>query len=196
MYMLKNRKLKIALAFFALFICLSQIQQTYAKYLDTKSGDTDFNIAKWKITVNNKDITEASTMSSLITPVYTENENVAKDVIAPGSEGYFDLDIDASETEVSFKYTITATSSENSAVTDLKITGYSLNNNSKIEVDGTSEISNQVNYNDENKSLTLRVYFKWLDGTGEKMDNEKDTEASTSGSKAKLKVSMSFVQVA
>lgn len=194
--MLKNRKLKIALAFFALFICLSQIQQTYAKYLDTKSGDTDFNIAKWKITVNNKDITEASTMSSLITPVYTENENVAKDVIAPGSEGYFDLDIDASETEVSFKYTITATSSENSAVTDLKITGYSLNNNSKIEVDGTSEISNQVNYNDENKSLTLRVYFKWLDGTGEKMDNEKDTEASTSGSKAKLKVSMSFVQVA
>ena len=49
-----------------------------------------------------KDISEGSTMSSLITPVYVANQNIASGVIAPSSEGYFDLNIDASKTEVSF----------------------------------------------------------------------------------------------
>ena len=66
----------------------------YAKYLEESDGDTDFDIASWKIIVNNQDISEATTMSSLMNQVYLDNENVAGGVIAPGSAGYFDLDID------------------------------------------------------------------------------------------------------
>lgn len=76
----------------------------YAKYLEESDGDTDFDIASWKIIVNNQDISEATTMSSLMNQVYLDNENVAGGVIAPGSAGYFDLDIDASQTEASFSY--------------------------------------------------------------------------------------------
>ena len=191
-----KQKAKIILAIIALFTCIFQINQTYAKYLDKKDGDTDFNIAKWKITVNNKDITEAATMTSLITPVYIKNDNVADGVIAPGSEGYFDLDIDGSETEVSFKYNISISSSENSSVKDLQITKYQINNDSPITTDGTSEVANTVNYNETNKKISIRVYFKWLDGDGETMNNEDDTNASLSGDSAKLKVSMTFTQVA
>ena len=190
-----NRKLKFILAVIALVFCITQIQQTYAKYVDTKEGDTNFTVAKWKILVNNQDITEAATMSSLINPVYVQNDNVAEGVIAPGSEGYFDLVIDASKTEVSFQYNISVTTSENSSVKDLIITGYTLNDGALIPVDSElNNISNTVYYYSENKVNSLRVYFKWLDGDGESMDNSADTEASLSNNSAKLKVNLSFIQ--
>ncbi len=191
---MKKRKTKILLAVFTLIICITQIKQTYAKYTESKEGNTDFTIANWKITVNDKDITEATSMSSLINPVYIENENIAEGVIAPQSEGYFDLNIDASKTQVSFKYSIKINTPADSSVTDLKITGYQINNDSLVTVNEQSEITNAVNYNSSNKTIKIRVYFKWIDDTSETMNNEKDTQASVNNEKAKLKINLSFVQ--
>ena len=194
--MIKIKKWHLVLAICALILCITQIQQTYAKYLDTKEGDTDFTIAKWKILVNQQDITEASTMSSLITPVYIENEHIKEGVIAPGREGYFDLVIDSTNTEVSFRYDISVTSSENSSVNDLIITGYSLNDSEIIPVsDQLNNLSNVIYYTDTNKENKIRVYFKWRDGTGENMNNEADTNASIQGVNAKLKASITFTQI-
>ena len=194
--MIKIKKWHLILAICALILCITQIQQTYAKYLDTKEGDTDFTIAKWKILVNQQDITEASTMSSLINPVYIENEHMKEGVIAPGREGYFDLVIDSSNTEVSFRYDISVTSSENSSVNDLIITGYSLNDSEIIPVsDQLNNLSNVIYYTDTNKENKIRIYFKWRDGTGENMNNEADTNASIQGVNAKLKASITFTQI-
>ena len=194
--MIKIKKWHLILAICALILCITQIQQTYAKYLDTKEGDTDFTIAKWKILVNQQDITEASTMSSLITPVYIENEHIKEGVIAPGREGYLDLVIDSSNTEVSFRYDISVTSSENSSVNDLIITGYSLNDSEIIPVsDQLNNLSNVIYYTDTNKENKIRIYFKWRDGTGENMNNEADTNASIQGVNAKLKVNITFTQI-
>ena len=194
--MIKIKKWHLILAICALILCITQIQQTYAKYLDTKEGDTDFTIAKWKILVNQQDITEASTMSSLINPVYIENEHMKEGVIAPGREGYFDLVIDSSNTEVSFRYDISVTSSENSSVNDLVITGYSLNDSEIIPVsDQLNNLSNVIYYTDTNKENKIRIYFKWRDGTGENMNNEADTNASIQGVNAKLKVNITFTQI-
>lgn len=194
--MIKIKKWHLILAICALILCITQIQQTYAKYLDTKEGDTDFTIAKWKILVNQQDITEASTMSSLITPVYIENEHMKEGVIAPEREGYFDLVIDSSNTEVSFRYDISVTSSENSSVNDLIITGYSLNDSEIIPVsDQLNNLSNVIYYTDTNKENKIRIYFKWRDGTGENMNNEADTNASIQGVNAKLKANITFTQI-
>ncbi len=194
--MIKIKKWHLILAICALILCITQIQQTYAKYLDTKEGDTDFTIAKWKILVNQQDITEASTMSSLINPVYIENEHMKEGVIAPGREGYFDLVIDSSNTEVSFRYDISVTSSENSSVNDLIITGYSLNDSEIIPVsDQLNNLSNVIYYTDTNKENKIRIYFKWRDGTGENMNNEADTNASIQGVNAKLKANITFTQI-
>ena len=194
--MIKIKKCHLILAICALILCITQIQQTYAKYLDTKEGDTDFTIAKWKILVNQQDITEASTMSSLINPVYIENEHMKEGVIAPGREGYFDLVIDSSNTEVSFRYDISVTSSENSSVNDLIITGYSLNDSEIIPVsDQLNNLSNVIYYTDTNKENKIRIYFKWRDGTGENMNNEADTNASIQGVNAKLKANITFTQI-
>ena len=194
--MIKIKKWHLVLAICALILCITQIQQTYAKYLDTKEGDTDFTIRSWKILVNQQDITEASTMSSLINPVYIENEHIKEGVIAPGREGYFDLVIDSSNTEVSFRYDISVTSSENSSVNDLVITGYSLNDSEIIPVsDQLNNLSNIIYYTDTNKENKIRIYFQWRDGTGENMNNEADTNASIQGVNAKLKVNITFTQI-
>lgn len=193
--MKSKRKLKLLAAFIALIICITQIQQTYAKYIDVKEGNTDFTIAKWKILVNNQDITDSSTMSSLINPVYIENDNIKDGVIAPGSEGYFDIEIDSTNTEVSFTYTITLSNTDENNIKDLKITGYSQNGSAIIPLDNQiNSITDTVYYTDTNRLDTIRIYFTWLDGNGETMDNTSDTNASISGESAKLKVNMAFIQ--
>lgn len=196
-HLIRVKKRKLVIAICALVICITQIQQTYAKYLDSKEGDTDFKVAQWKILVNNQDITEAATMSSLINPVYIENEHMKDGVIAPGRKGYFDLTIDSSSTEVSFQYNISIMNSENSSVKDLKITGYQINDSTLIPVqDALNNIHDIIYYNNPTKVNKIRVYFEWIDGNGETMDNASDTNASIQGQNAKLKVNLSFTQVA
>lgn len=190
--MFKIKKHWLLIAFCALILCITQIAHTYAKYIDVKEGNTDFEIAGWKILLNNQDITEASTMSSLITPVYISNANIKDGVIAPTSEGYFDLTIDSTNTDVSFKYDITVSTSDTSAVTDLKITGYKLNNGDLIN---ENTVSNKVLYSESKKINTIRVYFTWDDSDTSTMDNEEDTNASLSGNKAQLKVNITFTQI-
>lgn len=194
---MNDKKVKLSLAIIALCFCIFQVQQTYAKYIDTVEGDTNFSVAKWKFKVNDTDITETTTISSLVSPTFIENENIKDGVIAPTSEGYFDLELDASGVEVSFQYVVDVKKSNSSAVSDLVITGYSLNGGTIVPTNGSlSPITNTVSLTDTNRVNTLRVYFTWQDGTGETMDNAEDTEASTSNQFAKINVSLSFVQVA
>lgn len=194
--MTKDKKIKLLIAFIALFICIFQIKETYAKYIESKNGDTEFTIAGWKIKINNSDITDGANLSSLINPVYESNSNIKDGVIAPGSQGYFDLSIDATNTEVSFNYSITVTPSQESDVTDLMIYAYKINDGAITNTNNNvNTITNRINNIDQNKTLTIRIYFKWLDGEGEQMNNAADTAASVGLGTGKINVNASFTQV-
>lgn len=194
--MKKSRILKLALAFVALSICIMQISETYAKYTEAIEGDTNFTIAKWKILVNSKDITGGTTMSSLINPTYIPDDNIKAGVIAPGSRGYFTLDVDASNTDVSFKYNIFFGNSAENTVSDLKITGYKIDSGEIISTtDNENTVTNTIRQNDPNKTFKITIYFEWLEGEGETMNNKKDTDASISQIGAKIKTNISFTQV-
>ncbi len=194
--MTKDKKIKLFIAFIALFICIIQIKETYAKYIESKNGDAEFNVAGWKIKINNSDITDGASLSSLINPVYESNSNIKDGVIAPGSQGYFDINIDATNTEVSFNYEITITPSQESDVTDLTIYAYKINDGAIINTNNNSNtITNRINNIDQNKTLTIRLFFKWLDGEGEQMNNAADTAASVGEGTGKINVNASFTQV-
>lgn len=193
--MTKDKKIKLAISILLMVLCITQIQQTFAKYLDQKTGDSNFNIASWSIKVNNQDITSAATISSLINPVYVANANVANGVIAPGSEGYFDLNIDATDTDVSFNYTISVATSASSDVSDLIITGYQIDSGSMVNTSESASITNAIRYSDATRTKNIRVYFRWRDGTGEDMDNADDTDASINNGNASLTVSIRFIQI-
>lgn len=191
-----KKKYVIILLFISLCLCLFFIQDSFAKYLTSASETANMNIARWKIIVNNKDIRDNSSSSAIISPVFLGNDNVASDIIAPGSVGYFDLIIDANAADVSFKYKIDITTDENSAVKDIIAVKYKINNGEEILFTGGNQtIEKSVLHSDNTDVINIRVYIKWNDGDGSEMDNIADTAATQNKVGAILKVNMNFTQL-
>ena len=186
----------IILGFISLLLCLFFIQESYAKYVSSADERATMSIARWKILVNNEDIRNNSTAEMIINPVFPGNENMAENIIAPTSEGYFDLIIDAREADVSFEYKIEVGVNENSIVKDLIATKYSIDGGNTIAFASNNKIiKNTVLHRDNNNVITIRVYIMWNDGEGSVMDNLQDTSVTNSTVKALIDVKMNFKQV-
>ncbi len=194
---MKNYKKFILLIILILILLLVFfLIQIFAKYLTSASGDTSMNIARWNILVNDISIKENTDITNTLSPVFPGNENIAPNIIAPTAEGYFDLNFDFSDADVSFEYEITTTVDPNSSVKDLVVTGYSVDDGQKVELTNNSSIKDTILLTDTINNRKIRVFVKWDDGENASMDNAQDTVATTSGNPALLKVNVSFTQIA
>jgi len=172
------------------------IVQTFAKYITNVSGDTGVSIARWNISVNNQSIKNGSSLSSAITPTFEGNDNIASNIIAPNAAGYFDLNFDFSQADVSFKYNISTSVSPNSSVKDLIVTDYSIDDGAKIPVTSGDSISGQIKYADNVTSRKIRVYIMWDDSSNAAMNNIDDAAAAKIiNGKALMDVNISFTQI-
>lgn len=195
---MKNYKKSIVLlAIFFTFLTIFFIIQTYAKYISSANGETAIFIAKWNIKVNNKSIKTDTNISSTIAPVFPGNENIASNILAPTAEGYFDLNFDFTDADVSFKYTITSSIAENSPVKDFVISGYSIDNGERIEFENYSNnsISEDILLSSNVKNRSIRIFLKWIDDDSASMSNEEDTIATTSSTPAICNVNINFTQI-
>lgn len=175
------------------------INMIYAKYKTEVSGKASISISRWDVKVNDNSIKNNQDISSTITPVFPGNEYIASNIIAPTAEGYFDLFLDYTATDVAFKYEINVSPNEESAVKDLVTTGYSVDDGEKIEFsEFNSPISETVNLSNENKTKKIRIYIVWNDDPDtSSMDNLSDTSSTLKAdSSAILNVSVAFTQVA
>lgn len=175
------------------------INMIYAKYKTEVSGKASISISRWDIKVNDNSIKNNQDISSTITPVFPGNEYIASNIIAPTAEGYFDLFLDYTATDVAFKYEINVSPNEESAVKDLVTTGYSVDDGEKIEFpEFNAPISETVNLSNENKTKKIRIYIIWNDDPDtSSMDNLSDTSSTLKAdSSAILDVSVAFTQVA
>lgn len=194
--MANAKKILLIAACFALLYSILLVNDTYSKYRTDATANTDITIAKWKLLVNNQDIKENNDFSNTITPVFNGDTNTKAGIIAPNAEGYFDIIIDGTETDVTFKYNLNITVSSSSSVTDLAITHYTLDSGSLLTFpNDTYSLEETVMQSSTNKVKRYRFFVKWLDGNGESMNNEADTAATKNGT-AKFDISVSFVQVA
>lgn len=182
---------------FVLILTLSfsyLMQTSLAKYRKQSSANVNVNIAKWEILVNKEDISNKTVLTSKITPIIDENEYVKKDFIAPGSTGYCDIIIDASNVDVDFKYELTPDTST-SAIADLIITDYIINptetNSEKIAYDNNTTITGNIKKNSSNN--VIRLYIIWEEENGT-MDNKKDTEVATKNKETEINVKLKFEQ--
>ena len=171
--------------------------QIFAKYLTSASGDTAMNVARWNILVNDISIKSNTDISNTLAPVFPGNEHIASNIIAPTAEGYFDLNFDFSDADVSFEYEILTTVDENRVVKDLVTTGYSIDDGEKITFEQVnSPIKDTILLADTVETQKIRVYVKWNDDETATMDNVADTMATTSETPALLHVNISFTQIA
>lgn len=162
------------------FSLIYLFQSSYAKYRRNTETNIQGRIASWDIKINNESINNGTTLTNTITPVIDANQYVKQGTIAPGSTGYFDLVIDATNVDVDFTYTITGEVSEDTPLTDLKLTGYKLNNGNLITYNDTTGITGDIPMN--TSTTNLRIYFEWVDDATNEMNNQEDTEYAQNSS--------------
>ena len=192
--MLLNRKFVLLIASICLFLSITTLQDTYAKYASSINETTDISIARWRILVNDYDIRSSSTTSNLIHPTFSGNTNIAGGVIAPTAAGYYDIEIDATDADLSFSYTITMQNDNNSAVSDVKITSCTKGGSPLSVVNGT--ITGNIRLSDPRVN-TITCYIEWDDGVNSTMDNAADTQAASGKNPvATIDISANFIQLA
>ena len=184
-----SKKIKIIFLLLSLSLTMAFMSDTYSRYVADTTGDIEVQFAKWQILVNTQDITSGEAKSIDLQPVVIENEHVAANTFAPSSKGYFDIAVDPTNVNVSFGYNISL-EVLNKNMPDLMITQYSYLDKNGVEgdksdidntnnVDGLIEnaIEKQVLYNKEKpfEPFTIRIYFEWFEGEGEKQDDKADT---------------------
>ena len=195
---MKNyKKLLILLAVICLAITIISFLLIYAKYTTSANSQTDVPIARWNILVNNISIKDQSDISQTLQPIFPGNENIAKDILAPTAEGYFDLYFDYNDVDVSFKYTISLAPSEQSSVKDIVATGYSVDDGEIINFTNYNEdITDSISLDNPTRTRKIRVYVKWNDDSNTAtMDNYADTESALSGNPALFNVNITFDQI-
>lgn len=167
---MKNKIIYIVCAIM-IFISIYEIKNTYGLFESKKEIDIDKSVAKWNIYINDNNLntTETFTIDNF---TFQETDTVAKDKIAPGILGWFDILIDARDTQVSIIYEITFDfTSLPSNITVEKIEEI---NGREIIKTGPNTYSNYITLEDINNNLkdTIRVYIKW---NNDEENNENDT---------------------
>ena len=192
---LRTKKFKLLLAMISLLILTNTIQETYAKYISSASANSNFTIAQWTFKVNDQDVLNDGDFSSTIVPVIDTNSNIKEGYIAPTSTGHFDVVIDYSEVGVSFDETVSVSYADDASVTDLILTGYTLNGGPLVEIAAGEEIELTHLLGSASTQDSFRFFVQWIDGTGETMDNDADTAASKEETTS-MDVTINFIQKA
>ena len=192
--MFNNKYIMLALSLISIYLTLCMGTETYAKYVTSATSVTQTAIARWKILVNNDDITLGSTSTTTITPIFPGSSDISSGVLAPNAEGYFDLALDGSNVDVSFRYTITIKPNENSPVNEIVATKYVINGGDEVEFGNSNVITGNVLLSQREETVNIRVYVKWDDSLG-LMNNGEDTDTTVGNQKGMLDVTINAIQI-
>ncbi len=170
-----------------LAIALYFVASTYARYASTLSGDATVKVAKWAVTINDDDMTNASTDIGL---TFTEgaNENVVAGYIAPNSSLYADFVIDPAGSQVAMDYSFklgaitapTGVTLPSSIAVEKVVKVASDGQETVINANADGEYTGEILLTDQaalttDDSVTVRVYVKWTN------DDTKNAEDTTAG---------------
>lgn len=188
-----KKKAFLLLACVWFIVSFSVVQTTYAKYVTNLNANANITISYWNILVNTQDIIENSDLSGQMISVIPRTDYSKENVIVPGNTGYFDLNIDSSNVNVSFSVTVSTAINETSTLTtDFIVSGYSLDNGATIIPLEDDANSFSQNITADTESTVIRVYTTWLD---DGLDSAEDTALGISGGTAILDVNLKFEQI-
>lgn len=183
-----KKVLKILTLVMLIFTIL-KIGDTYAKYFAEANTETlSQDIAKWVILVNELDISEnAETLTFPIDKFSNfSNENSVADKISPSSEGYADIVIDPTGTDVAVRYDIEL---ELTGTSDLAIEAgleMASGENTLVKT-GENTYTGIISLADvqAGNKANIKACIKW---TNDEEKNGADTEIATTGERVKFQV--------
>lgn len=169
-----NRRGNLLIFLFIIAIMLSSYS-SYSKYTSRNISSSNSKVAVWSIKVNSENIANKSILTNnLQFNIINNSEYIAQNKFAPSSEGYFDIIIDTSETEVAVSYNINIKLESVSSIQGCNLVGYEeitdtnivptnipadLNIVTNNQISGTILLSENSNEQVEK----FRIYLKWDD---------------------------------
>lgn len=194
----KSKKLGIKniLLVLVLLIVISTISMyAWAKYQSSFKGSATSEIAKWTFNVKDGNTETIDILDFPITRT-DENEKVARDNIAPGTYGEFQIEIDARGTETILTYVI-----------DINFTNkpknlkFYLDKDMIYELDvenDTLKLSDFLSLDDVKDIVTRKIYWKWELETGnteEEIYNNDLLDSEYIGKRLQMSISVTGEQV-
>lgn len=174
-----------------IFVTIYEITNTYGLFESNINMDVDSKLATWNILINDTNIGKSETFT-IDNFISEEDSTVASGKIAPGTSGYFNINIDPSNTQVSIRYDLTFDFSKLDNL--FTITKVEEKNGYNLIKTGPNTYSNVITLNEikENKTNNIRVHIKW---NNNEENNDKDTEIGlTENNTLNIPVSITVLQ--
>lgn len=156
--LLKKRIVLLLLAIIAILLSFAG-GHAYAKYMSRVTGQGTADIASWSFKVNEKD--EKLQTISLKSTV--NNETLINNKIAPGTEGEFQIKLDANGSDVGINYVVKF-ENETQKPKNLKFLYDGKTYNSLTELQNV--LTGTINANEQDKVKTLTICWNWQYETG------------------------------
>ena len=156
-----NTKPIVILLALLLITAIAFSMYAYAKYKTTLKGNGTATVAKWSFKVNGQ--TQTIPNIDLATTMKKVN-NVAENKLAPGTEGSFDLNLDATGSEVAIDYNIKLAVTEKP--TNLRFYTDSSYTKEIASTDGVMNVSGVMSLEEIKTIQTKTIYWKWAYQTG------------------------------
>lgn len=181
---MRKIEIKILILVVAFFILLSNVNESYARYISSSSADTSADFKTWKILVNNTDITNNYSTTMNFTPTIISSSNVRGRKLAPGSTGYIDILVDSSSVKTPYRMTMDTT--KFGSIDNFKVIGYSNGSTANPDV---SFVSDTGTYPDSKTTIIdyplptsgnfsnyhIRIFFKWINNYNNTSTDSSDT---------------------
>lgn len=174
-----------------IFVTIYEITNTYGLFESNINMNADSKLATWNILINDTNIGKSETFT-IDNFISEEDRTVASGKIAPGTSGYFNINIDPSTTQVSIRYDLTFDFSKLDNL--FTITKVEEKNGYNLIKTGPNTYSNVITLNEikENKTNNIRVHIKW---NNNEENNDKDTEIGlTENNTLNIPVSITVLQ--
>ena len=174
-----------------IFVTIYEITNTYGLFESNINMNADSKLATWNILINDTNIGKSETFT-IDNFISEEDSTVASGKIAPGTSGYFYINIDPSTTQVSIRYDLTFDFSKLDNL--FTITKVEEKNGYNLIKTGPNTYSNVITLNEikENKTNNIRVHIKW---NNNEENNDKDTEIGlTENNTLNIPVSITVLQ--
>ena len=185
--MTKKKLIVMSIIFIAVILFI-EIIRTYALFETNKEISVSSNIAKWNIKVNNTMVTNSNnenTTFSLGSIDWNSGGHVREGKAAPGSTGTFEIEIDPTNTQVSFVYELTIDTSNLNNKEFVISNVNETNNNYFIRTGENTYIGiARLSDNQEGQKYNIEINITW---NNNEENNEKDYEL---GKKAELEINI------
>lgn len=197
--MKKKNQTKTNLLFTVLFILsaiitIYFINDTYALFETDLTNSSQAKTAKWQVLINETliDSQTENLIIDKITILDNEYTLTEENKIAPGCEGYFEIEIDPNGTEVSVKYDISFDFSN--IKSGLEVVNILESTGKELIKTGENTYSNIITYSEikQNIKNNIRVNIRW---NNDEENNESDSVlGTTKDSKLSIPVNITISQ--